>query len=190
MQISWPSLHMPNTDFRSTANKRFSQFFHGTSYLGSYGSKNHRSRKGSRIRSQILPLRSRVQRNSLDQNPSGSRSPTSIRSIIDPTSSPSSSSRPPPAVVFGPIQSNSASTVQLQDWERNAIHRSEARARQRPEMDRRYYLHWPSRSSCKKGWLSNIKDKTVRKWVITCIVFGAILALMFIICEFYDPLFK
>ena len=171
MHLPWPLSDKSNTAPRSAASKRFSEFFHGTSYVGSRQSRNHRGRKASRTGPQTLPLHSRFERGALNSSPSGSRSPTSIRSIIDPNSSPSNSSRPPPAATFDYTPSSSP------------VRQSEQPARQYSNIRHRQPPRWRSWRGGNRLWLSSIKNKTIRKRVITSIVFGVILALIFIICK-------
>lgn len=168
-----------NTNPRSWARRRYSSFFHGDSVVAGSRTASVHTRKASRSAQRS----SRVQS---EQHGSGLRSPTSTRSLIDPTSSPNSTARSISPDTFERFRRDSnrpalayvrpsRTSGELDRAERH-LARAIVRTRRRQA--------WPCsvKEKVKRRCLPNIRNPKIRRKIIGCLVSGGILAVMLTIC--------
>lgn len=183
------------------AHRPFSGFFNGRSVVGSQRSSTHRfgskppSNRSSR---RFSPLRL----SQLNLSLPTARSPSSTRSMIDPSASLSTSARSMSAVSFtsaSPLASPAQARVldyggnmpismdpTLQrDMSQASRPSLSERQRRRPRRAPR----WVPRHSKGQVWFPAMESSAVRTKVFHTIVSGAILGIVLIVCTFIPPSF-
>ena len=172
------------TSHRSAIRSRLSTFFHGQSIVGHgpIASSSH-TRKIARLRLE-QSSRNRDYTAYLNAGTPGLRSPTSTRSLIDPASSSTYTTSPVPSETFGhfPPYDHGArlayppSIYPVAGTERRDLTVSDVYA-QRPE------TRWRQRPRKRLlRYLPQKIERTVRKKIISSIVFGGILAAILSTC--------
>ena len=171
-------------DLRSAARKRFSEFFHGTSSVGQHHSRGRSvhirkpSRSGLRCHPPNGGLHGMRQLNTSVSAPP--RSPTSIRSVIDPSSSPPSVGTPLSATAFD--QSRWDPPTQAPALEPPTVRRDLGLASSQQAVRSSRVPKWHDWRKISKGCLPTFKNKAVQRKFLTCVIFGCILILILIIC--------
>ena len=155
--------------------KQVSQFFHGRSVLRSDPSKpqDQRGRTQNRKFWPRVPRQPRgihVPYHRHWPDATVPRSPSSTRSIIDPYSSPPGSSSPFPQM---PWPTSTAST---------AVTRPIGSSRKWSSKLSIAKLRMQTSSFRSLGFCTKMKNKTVKKKAIVCLVSGIILAILLVIC--------
>ena len=112
-----------------------------------------------------------------------SRSPTSTRSLIDPSSSPAITARPLSTITFGHLLG--APVIPAQAYTRdNRPDEIEDLPGQRIVLARsRSQARWRPRHSRGRAFLPFMEKRGTRRWVFSCIVTGSILAITLIVCK-------
>ena len=168
-------------DLRSAAHKRYSEFFHGTSSIGRHHSKARGSHNRKTLRSGLRchPPDGGIDVRQLHTNISAPRSPTSIRSLIDPSSLTPSVGTPLSAVALS--QPQGTSRVHGLAIDRPATTQIVKVAKPRKVVS---YLRtrWDRQSKMSRGLLPTFKNKAAQKKFIKCTIFGALLVLILVIC--------
>lgn len=172
----------------SWVHRQISSIFHGEPYVLSA-----RTRSSPRVQKFSAHRHLSPTPNSNPQ--AGQRSPTSVRSLIDPSASPISSAGSIPRNDFGTVQmhTNPPSVAYTRPRSGDSGARAErhlSRALSNPHRrrarrgSRRSRRHW----TC----LPNIRNPKHRRKAIGCLVTGAILTVMLSTCKlrFFSPLMK
>ena len=186
MQIPWDQSE-GMADLRSAARKRYSEFFHGTSSVGRHHSRGRsvHNRKPSRSGLRCHPPNGGVDLRQLHTSISGSRSPTSIRSVIDPSSSPPSFRTPlPPAALDQPQGNSPARAFTLG---RPVTQKDVKLSKHRQFLN---YLRSQNRYHRRKlnnGCFPTFNSQAAQKKFINCMIFGSILILILVICIPQSP---
>ena len=165
-------------DFCSQTQSRLSAFFHGTSVLTK---ERFRAPSGASKRSLLGRVEGPSPRAVIGTDTAGSRSNTSIRSLIDPISSPSSAYGSPRheelwhyrGAFFRPVSASSSpqSTARACTQTPNA----------NPSETRTAGSH--RKQSRKHRGLSSVKGRPIRNKVIGSLISGSLLVLLLTICE-------
>ncbi|MCJ1468149.1 hypothetical protein MMC07_006777 [Pseudocyphellaria aurata] len=165
-----------HNDPRSWARRRFSSFFHGDSVVTSVQRTNSaNTRKAGAILQRSSRMRS-------EQQAPGLRSPTSTRSLIDPSSSPMSTTRSISPDTFERFRSDSNRPVMAhlrpettfgeRDRAQRPVNRVITRSRQRAA--------WPgsAKGKGKRRCLPNVRNPRIRSKLLGCLISGGSLAVM------------
>ena len=184
------SLHPSSRGGYLRARNRMSAFFHGTSVITARAvGPFSRGRKPLRNAAR-QPIHIRLETQLLNTSAPVLRSPTSTRSLIDPSSSPANSVRPAtsgtferfseilsPEPVHNP-QTNSNTTAE------SVVPSAEGPVEHEQTNHRRVrQLKQRTKENC----LSLIRDRAIRSKLINCAVSGFALALMLTICTLSIP---
>ena len=176
-------------------HRPFSGFFNGVSVVGSQRNGVHRSGSkppSNRTSRRFSPLRL----SHLNLSLPALRSPSSTRSVIDPSTTPSTSGRGMSTVSFISVNPlTSPVRARVLDYGGNmpismdpALQREMSRSSRPSPSDRqrrrRQGPRWVPRHSKGKVWFSAMESSAVRTKVFHSIVSGAILAIVLIVCTF------
>lgn len=166
---------------RSWARRRYSSFFHGDSVVtGVRKTNSAHTRKAGITLHRPSPTRN-------EQQATGLRSPTSTRSLIDPSSSPVSTTRSISPNTFERFRRDSNRPVMAHlrpGWTSGELDRAErntARAIVRPR--RRITCPGLAQEKGKRRCLPNIRNPKIRSKLIGCLISGGCLAMMLTICK-------
>ena len=173
-----------SNEVQQGSRNRFSAFFHGTSVLTDRtGRPSQHGRKLFRVGSPfVLP---RLDMSHLDVSAAPShRSPTSTRSLIDPSSTPASSASPLSISTFDRSPGISPLSAQAHllsprtyDVEPEPVTRRKTARRVRPGP------RWRPRHSNGRVCFPFMRKRGMRGKVFYCVLSGAILAISLIICK-------
>ena len=169
-----------NTSARSWARRRYSSFFHGDSVVTGVRETNsvHTRKAG------VTLQRSSRMRN---EHARGLRSPTSTRSLIDPRSSPMSTTRSISPDTFERLRRNANRPVMAHlRPERNSGELDPAeRHLARAIGCTRLRQAWPGAAQEKgnRRCLPNVRNPKIRSKLIGCLVSGGSLAVMLTTCK-------
>ena len=177
MELPWLSSNSVTGGFQSESRRRFSGFFYGSSTLESEQAKSRRvqSRKGHRLALQRHPLNGNLRVCYQKARLSLLRSPSSTRSMIDPSSSPGNGTQPLSGTAFGYPRQTHSSIISGR-LTRSSNHRGERiHSRQ----------HGSPNSTSTPLWRSctpRSRSKAIRKRAMLCLVSGSILTLTLAVC--------
>ena len=166
---------------RSWARHRLSSFFHGDSIITNV-------RKGSHTRKAGSTSERSSQRQS-GQNVSGLRSPTSTRSLIDPSASPISGTRSISPATFERVRRNSqrpVATHHRPQEEATGVARAErhlSRALSHPGHVRP--LIYARKEKRRWTCFPKVYNPEVRRRAIGCVLSGGILVILLSICRLF-----
>ena len=207
---STPSIYSEISDPRARAHRPFSSFFSGTSTIGtstiSSRSNNTRrlSPKPSEDNHPRLPRVTQLSLSPMSVGPPTMRSPSSTRSIIDPSSSPLTSTQrmstitfredplvldftvPSPARVLdygGNLSIIAEPPVVRQTSGASRTSRARDHLRQRSQRSR---PRWIPKHSRGKIWFPAMENAAVRTKLFHAIVSGILLVIILITCMFFS----
>lgn len=168
------------SDSSACGNLRFSAWFHGHSIIGADRSRPfHRAPKTCQNR-----RRSEFRNGSGDLTSiSGLRSPSSTRSIIDPTSSPNLGSDPATTDVLNRIHTQAAVTIEgLRSVEERIMGvTGDTRTRTRLALSRPRKN--PGAKKQRRRCYPEFRNRNVKRKAIGCLASGIMLAVILTICE-------
>jgi len=169
------------------SGNRFSAFFHGTSVLTDRTGRPLQHGRGplSNGSPAVLP---RLDMSHLNASATNQRSPTSTRSVIDPSSTPASSVRSFSATAFNGSAEISPLSAQVhllsprtQDlWPEPLVHRKTVRRV-------RHAPRWRPRHSSGLICFPFMRKRGMRRKVFYCVLSGSILVISLIICMSKHP---
>lgn len=169
-----------NTSSRSWARRRYSSFFHGDSVVtGVQKTSSTSTRKAGTTMQRSSRMRN-------EQQALGLRSPTSTRSLIDPSSSPMSTTRSISPETFERFRRGSDHPVmahlrpQRSYGELDRAGRNLAQAIGRPR--RQPASSVPALEKGKRRCIPNTRNPKIRSKLIGCLISGGSLAVMLTIC--------
>lgn len=166
-------------DFCSRAQSRFSAFFHGDSIVTK---ERYRTPQVGLKAANTYHPQAHIARNYLRGDSVMARSPTSTRSLIDPISSPVSSSGSPHTeelwhyrgAFFRPVSTLGAAPRVMTDIRGGAQDR-DTTWEERPSLTRK--------PQPKRGCFSAIEDRRVKHKIVGSLVSGSLLVLLLTICK-------
>lgn len=202
---SSPSVYSEQTEPRTRAH-RLSRWFHGTSTMAPRSTDTERGTvpPSPKSVSTSAPSLPQLEMSHINLQSPALRSPTSTRSLIDPSSSPSTSARPLSTRSYeaSVMSVTTPAQAQVLDYGGNSPIDMEAppehtmsyenrtrSVRQPPQQTRneRNKPRWVPRHSRGKVWFPAMEDRIVRTKVFHTLVSGLILAVFLIVCTYSFP---
>ena len=185
MQLPWtrPEVPTPSSPSgqRSAMRNRLSAFFHGSSVVADESpSERQQSCRMFRNKQSHFTHSSNLEMSSLNRNTPAPRSPSSTRSLIDPTSSPANSARPFSNATYEQFSGNpfSPAPAHLAGSPRTMPY-SEPMVRHHTSRRHRRNPRWRTKNSSGRVYFRN---KSMHQTVFKCIISGGLLAATLIVC--------
>ena len=185
-ELPWLSSNSASESFRSNGRKRFSDFFHGSSTLESEQARGRRkpSRKGSRLALQRHPLNGDLQVCYQKPRVSVLRSPSSTRSVIDPTSSPGNGTRPLSGITSEYTQRTYPSFRSGRIAGYSGLRGPSTHSGQHRAPSSTNVPLWRSCGKSSRACTPRSRSKAIRKRAVICGVSGSILTLILTVCMY------
>lgn len=184
MKRPWLSPNSTSEGVRSGNRRRLSDFFRGSSILESEQDRGRRirSRKESRLALERHPLNGNLRVCYQKARVSVLRSPSSTRSVIDPSASPGHGTSPLSGITFEyPQQTCSRMVLGRMAGSPNPRGLvTHSRPQSAPNSTTGPI--WPSRRKSSRTRTLRARTKAIRKRVLLCSVFGSMLALILTVC--------
>ena len=185
MQLPWTRPEVPtplsHSSQRSAMRNRLSAFFHGSSVVADESpSERQQSCRMFRNKQSHFTHSSNLEMSSLNRNTPAPRSPSSTRSLIDPTSSPANSARPFSNATYEQFSGNpfSPASAHLAGSPRTMPY-SEPMVRHHTSRRHRRNPRWRTKNSSGRVYFRN---KSMHQTVFKCIISGGLLAATLIVC--------
>ena len=161
---------------RSPVRQSLSAFFHGRSVISDKTVGQQPKKRKAILHGSCQRPHMHLDMSHLNFSAPPLRSPTSIRSMIDPSSSPASSARPIPSATFEqaylPLRHSGESmgiTERLQrSFDGHARHRK--------------WSGMPWRKTKERTCVAKLKERALRNKIISCLASGGILIIIVVVC--------
>ena len=169
----------PRLDPQAQIHSRLSAWFHGHSVLGDDRSRASRAPKFQRSRGRATSR----DRSTNPTNVSGLRSPSSTRSIIDPTSSPIVGSDPGDSGVLGRIHREEALRIGGTRYDDENIIGATSDGRTTTRLALSRSRKKPSANTPRRWCFPSFRNNQVKRKAIGCLVSGVLLAIILTTCR-------